>query len=142
MPETNPTPEASAEPTPLEFLASLHNAPTPDQIAALKSEVPNGAIRGFSPDGKRCFLLRGMTGIEMREIQKSIPEQASDSERDFKIAAVCACCVWTNTSRTGKLDPTALRASTAGLPETLFLNIEILSDYFAPAQILNMSFDL
>lgn len=134
---TTPEPQSFTD-----FLKSLDNAPTPDQLAALKAEVPNGAIRGFSPDGKRCFLMRGISGVEMREIQKNIPQNASDPEAEFKILAVCAACVWTNFGRVGKLDPVTLRAATAGLPDTLFMIVENLSDFFAPAQILNMTFDL
>lgn len=136
------TPDDSGPKSFQEFLGSLDNAPTADQIKALKAEVPNGAIRGFSPDGKRCFLMRGISGVEMRELQKGIPANSSDPEAEFKVVADCAACVWTNVSRTGKLDPLSLRAATAGLPDTLFAIVENLSDFFAPAQIHQMSFDL
>jgi hypothetical protein len=150
---TNPTPGAepredagAPEPnkpkTPQQFMASLPGAPTADQIAALKAEVPNGVIRGFSPDGKRLFLMRAITGLEMRELQKNVIPNASDPEGEFKILAVCAACVWTNAFRSGKIEQASLRAATAGLPDTLFSIVEELSDYFPPVQIAQMSFEL
>lgn len=134
--------ESDSQKTPQQILDGFAGAPTAEQIANFKSQVPNGAVRAFSPDGKRMFLLRGITGLEMRELQKSVVANAAEPEAEFKILAVCAACLWTNTSGSRKLDPAVLRASTAGLPDSLFSIIELLSDFFAPSQLLNMSFDL
>jgi hypothetical protein len=142
-PNATPTESDAKEPqSPQEILDTFPGSPTAEQIAAFKSQVPNGAVRGFSPDGKRLFLLRGITGIEMRELQKSIVANASEPEAEFKIIASCAAVVWTNTTRNGKLDQATLRASSAGLADSLFFHVEQLSDFFPPAQLMQMSFDL
>ena len=144
MPDPVATPsESTKEPqTPQEILDTFAGSPTAEQIAAFKSQVPNGAIRAFSPDGKRMFLLRGISGLEMRELQKSIVANAAEPEAEFKILAACAATVWTNATRNGKMDQATLRSATAGLPDSLFMIVEQLSDFFAPAQIMNMTFDL
>lgn len=139
------TPQESEQPqTGQEFLATLNGAPTQAQLDSWKKEVPNGALRGFSPDGKRCYILRGITGQEMRNIQGVIPESLGPEagEAEFKLNAVSLACMWTSTTRSGKLEPNVLRSGTAGLPDTLFAIVENLSDYFAPVQIMNLSFEL
>jgi hypothetical protein len=139
-----PTPESPVNkpPSPVEFLAKLPGAPSKEHIASLKQQVPNGTIRLFSPDGKRAFLMRGITGLEMRELQTAIPTNATDPEGEFKLLAVAKACVWASTTPSGKLDAISLRAGTAGLPETLFHVVEELSDYRNPAQVFEMSADL
>jgi len=135
-------PEAPKEKTPMEYLLALPGAPTEAQVKGWKAQVPNGVLRIFTPDLKRFFLLRGLSGLEMRKVQESIPQNSSDPEADFKLGAVALTCIWTNITVNNKLDEMTLRSGSAGLPETLFSIVENLSDYFAPAQVMQMCSDI
>lgn len=112
-------------------------APAEAQIEAWKEQVPNGNLALWTPpDGKRFFILRGITGIEMRELGERMPANASDADYEYKLQLCCAAVVWTNTTPTNKLRPEELRASTAGLVQSLSSLIETLSDFFPPAQLI------
>src|ERR1035441_5094807 len=74
MNETTDTDQQAAAPqdpqTPAEFLALFPGAPTPDQIEAYRKMVPGGRLRLLPmKDGKRLFLLRGFTALELAAIQ-------------------------------------------------------------------------
>lgn len=130
--------------TPQEFLASLPGAPTPDQIAAWKAQAPNNRVEMFTPDGKRAFILRGLTGLELTQIQKQIQAMAtptSDPDLEMQIASVIKAAVWTNVGN-GKLSDVQLRTGTAGLPSTLFSIVTRLSDFMDPQQINLLSAEL
>jgi hypothetical protein len=140
MPETQESPKEPQ--TPQELMASIANAPSPEQIAAWKSQAPNGNIYGFSPDAKRVYILRGLTGVEMRQFDKDLPETTPDRDFEFQAAALSAACLWTNSTRSTKLEPATLRAATFGIVPTLWQVVEQLSDHFPPAQVMAMVFDL
>ena len=131
--------------TPQEFLASLPNAPTAAQIAAWKQQAPNNRIELFTPDGKRAFILRGLTGLELSTIQKQIQGMATataDPDLEMQIASVVKATLWTNVGPNGRLDATILRIGTAGLPSTLFTKVTKLSDFMDPQQIEMLSAEL
>lgn len=151
MPEENavPTTEAPAPTkttmTPQEFLASLAGAPTADQIASWKTQAPNQRIEVFSPDGKRAFIVRGLTGLEFTQIQKQIQAMATptaDPDLEMQIAAVVKATVWTNSGTSGKLTDIVLRTGSAGLPSTLFAKVTKLSDFMDPQTIEMLSAEL
>jgi hypothetical protein len=141
----DPKPESKANMTPQEFLATLPGAPTADQIAAWKSQAPNNRLEVFTPDGKRAFIMRGLTGLELTQIQKQIQGMAtpsSDPDLEMQIASVVKSTVWTNVGIAGKLTDVVLRTGTAGLPSTLFSKVTKLSDFMDPQQIEFLSAEL
>lgn len=148
---TNSTPDTTVDApkktslTPQEFLASLPGAPTVDQIAAWKVQAPNNRLEVFSPEGKRAFILRGLTGLEFTQIQKQLQNmatQVSDPDLEMQIAAVVKAVVWTNVGQNGRLTDVILRTGTAGLPSTLFTKVTKLSDFMDPQQIELLSAEL
>lgn len=125
-----------------EFLDSLAGAPTTDQIATWKMQAPNNAVEGFTPDGKRAFIMRGLTGLELSQIQKTIQSMAtavSDPDLETQIAAVVKATVWTNVGTLGRLTDVILRTGSAGLPSTLFSIVTKLSDFMDPQKIEMLS---
>lgn len=138
-------PKVKANMTPQEFLASLPAAPTAEQIALWKSQAPNNRVQVFSPDGKRAYIMRGLTGMELTQIQKQLQGMAtavSDPDLELQILSVCKAVVWTNSGVNGRLTDTILRTGTAGLPSTLFAKVTNLSDFMEPQQIEMLSADL
>ncbi len=134
-PETKPAP-----PTPLEFLLKQPGAPTVARINELKQQVPGGRLRVFATsDGKRVYLLRGFSGLEMAEVQKAVPANSTRPEEDYVLRMAARCVVWTNSSPTGQLDPTVLQACGAGLPGTLFTMMSHLSDFVDPEMLDQLS---
>jgi hypothetical protein len=129
------------KPTPFEFLTSLPGAPTHARLEELKQQVPGGRLRVFSPDGKRAFLLRGFSGLEMERVQKQVANLA-DPEASYIRNIVANCVVWTNIVPEAKIDATLLQTAGAGLPQTLFTIISNLSDYFDPEMIDVLSGDV
>lgn len=128
--------------TPVEFLATVEGAPTPEQIQSWKREVLNGKVRLFNPDGKRVYLLRGLNGMEVRALESRIPGNSSYPEIEQQMLAVEAATLWTNTTPSKKLDVQVLKASGAGLPATLFQIVSELSDFMDPVQVAQRSGDL
>lgn len=136
---------------PYEYLATFKGAPTKAQIEALKTQAPNGVIRIFAP-GKRAYLVRGITGLELQGIQTTIPEnlgaglppeqRAAKVESEVSLAVSARCVVWTSTTQDGKLTVEQLRAGSAGLPSTLFNLITYLSDFLDPEALQVMSAEL
>jgi hypothetical protein len=124
--------------TPAEFLASLPGSPTAEQIEAWKQQAPNNHIELVTPDGKRAFILRGITGLELSQIQSNLEKMATPTtnpELEVQIASVVKACLWTNVGPSGRLTDVLLRTGTAGLPQTLFVVVSRLSDFFDPQQI-------
>jgi hypothetical protein len=139
------TPTAKTVMTPQEFLASLPGAPTPEQVAGWKAQAPNNRLEVFSPEGKRAFIMRGLTGLELTQIQKQIQSMATpaaDPDLEMQIASVVKATVWTNVGVNGKLTDVILRTGTAGLPSTLFSKVTKLSDFMDPQQIEMLSAEL
>lgn len=139
------TPVVKSVMTPQEFLASLAGAPAPEMISNWKLQAPNNKVELFSPDGKRAFILRGLTGLELTTIQKQIQQMAtptSDPDLEMQIASIIKACVWTNVGPNGKLTDILLRNGTAGLPSTLFSIITKLSDFMDPQKIEMLSAEL
>lgn len=130
--------------TPQEFLASLPGAPTEEQRAAWKQQAPNNRIELFSPDGKRAYILRGLTGLELTQIQKQVQQiqGVSDIDLEMSISAVTKATLWTNAGLNGKLSDVSLRTGSAGLPSTLFAIVTKLSDFMDPQKIEMMSAEL
>lgn len=133
-----------------EFVASLPGAPTTDQITSWKAQAPNGRIRAYAPDaavnGKRTYILRGLTGLEFTQIQKQIQSMATpaaDPDLEVQIASVVRATLWTNVgSNGGKLTDVILRTGAAGTPSALFAIITELSDFADPQKLEFLSADL
>lgn len=145
MAETAETPQVKANQTPEEFLASLPEAPTQEQITTWKAQAPNGRINMFTPDGKRVYIMRGLTGLELSAIQKKLSSMATpvaDPDMELQIEAVCKATVWTNAAPQNRLTDVILRTGTAGLPSSLFVKVSDLSDFMDPQKIEMMSADL
>ena len=140
----NPVEEPKAQKpiTPAEFLASIPGAPSPQQIETWKREVPSHRVKLFAPDKDRAFIVRGISGLEMASIQKTIPANATDPDGEVQRAAVEKAVLWTNTTASGKLTRTELLAGSAGLPLAIFTVIAELSDYLAPEYIEQVSGEL
>jgi hypothetical protein len=136
--------KSPASMTPQEFLASLAGAPTADQIAAWKAQAPNNRIEVFTPDGKRAFIERGLTGLELTQIQKQVQQiqGSSDPDLEMQIASVVRATLWTNVGQGNKLTDVVLRTGSAGLPSTLFAIVTRLSDFMDPQQINLLSAEL
>jgi DNA-binding NarL/FixJ family response regulator len=137
-----PDPAEQAPMTPAEFLASLPDAPSSDLISQWKAQAPNGRIKVFTPDGKRAYILRGLSGLEMGQVQQNIPKNSTNPELDVQISSVVKAVLWTNTTQGNRLQDVTLRAASAGLPLTLFTLVSELSDFFDPARLEVMSGDL
>jgi hypothetical protein len=142
LPVTEPVNKANM--TPQEFLASLPGAPTADQISGWKLQAPNNRLEVFTPDGKRAFIIRGLTGLELTQIQKMVQQIAgvTDADLEVQIASVVKAVVWTNVGQSGRLTDVILRTGTAGLPSTLFAKVTKLSDFMDPQQIEMLSAEL
>src|SRR5665213_2117967 len=145
VPETPAAePTSKANMTPQEFLASLPGAPTADQVTTWKQQAPNNRLEVFTPDVKRAFIIRGLTGLELTQIQKLVQQIAgvTDPDLETQIAAVVKAVVWTNVGQSGRLTDVTLRTGTAGLPSTLFAKVTKLSDFMDPQQIEMLSAEL
>lgn len=148
MTETNETPVVVDKKTELsgaEFLATLVGAPSAEQVEAWKQQAPNNRIELFTPDGKRAYIVRGITGTELAQIQKQVQGMAtpsSDPDLEVQIAAVVRSTLWTNVGSGGHLTDVILRTGAAGLPSTLFAKVTKLSDFFDPQQIEFLSAEL
>lgn len=136
---------------PYEYLATFPGAPTKAQVEAFKTQAPNGIIRLFAP-GKRIFLVRGFSGMELQAIQAQIPDnlganlapeaRAAKVEQEVALKAVARCVVWTSTTKDGKLTEEQLRVGSAGLPSTLFNLITYMSDFLDPDALQILSAEL
>jgi len=136
---------------PYVYLSTFPGAPTKDQVENLKAQAPNGTIRIFAP-GKRVYLVRGISGLELQSVQAQIPDnlgaglspeaKAAKVEGEVALAVSAKCVVWTSTTNTGKLTAEQLRGGSAGLPSTLFNLITYMSDFLDPEALQIMSAEL
>jgi hypothetical protein len=132
--------------TPFEFIKSINpNAPDEQTIRSWQAQAPGNRIRFFqTTDLKRLFIMRGLGGSELAEIQAklspSIPPERLQSELMMQIAV--RCCLWTSVSSDGKLTDLMLRGAGAGLPQTLNQVINVLSDYCEPETIERLCIEL
>ena len=137
---------------PWDFLLTFPNAPTKATVEAWKKQAPNGIIRLFAPgNGKRVYLVRGISGTELKGIQSQIPDnlganlapeaRAAKVEGELSVLVASKCVVWTNTVD-GKLTKEQLELGSAGLPSTLFNIIMYLSDFLDPSSLELMSVEL
>lgn len=130
--------------TPFEFLALFPGSPTPDQIETYRKMVPGGRLRLLPmTDGKRLFLLRGFTALELQGIQADASKAAPDKQ-DYAVQCTIAvrCTLWTSMTTTGRLTDVNLAAAGAGLAPTLHYAITDLSDYTTPQILEQLYIDL
>jgi len=129
---------------PYELIKSK-GGPSKDDIAVSKAQTPNGRIKIFTLDGgERIYLLRAVSLLEMAGLQKQLPRNADQETiaRELPLLVVSKCCVWTNTTKSGKVTGEELKAGAAGLPTTLYQFIEQMSDFVDPASFDLISTDL
>jgi hypothetical protein len=136
---------------PYEYLATFPNAPNKNTIELMRAQTPNGIIRIFAP-GKRVFLVRGLSGMELQGIQAQIPSnlgagladeaKAAKIEAEVALHAAAKGVIWTSITTDGKITADQLRAGSAGLPSTLFNLITYLSDFFDPQALELLSTEL
>lgn len=138
---------------PFEFLQTFPNAPSRAVIDSWKQQAPNGIIRLFSPgNAKRVYLVRGITGYELKQVQSQVPEnlganlspeaRAAKIEGEISVGATVKCVVWTSETPDGKLTKEKLEGGSAGLPSSLFNLITYLSDFLDPEALNLMSAEL
>lgn len=129
--------------TPMELLAEYENAPSPAKVQAWKSQAPGGRLRlvPLPPDAKRAFLLRALSGVELAEISRSIPQNSSNPEYEIRLRIVIRCILWSTERGENPFSEIDLRAGTAGLVDTLHSMVQHLSDYHDPAFLLNYAVD-
>lgn len=132
--------------SPMAYLATIPGAPTEAQLTLIKAQAPGGRVRLFtSSDGKRVYIMRGFSGLELKAIQGRIPAGISPQNypEELQKAIAVACCVWTNAGQDGKLTDAILHGSSgAGLAIALHEVAAMLSDYMSPEQIEQYSADL
>ena len=136
---------------PYDYLATIPGAPTKDQVEAMKLQAPNGIVR-LLVIGKRVYLVRGMSGLELQNIQSQIPDnlgagltpeaRSAKIEGEIQLHAAAKCTIWTNTIKDGKFTVEQLRGGSAGLPSTLFNLITYMSDFIDPEALNVMSIEL
>lgn len=137
---------------PMAYLQTVPGAPTKETIEAWKAQAPNGTIHIFAPSKKRVYLVRGISGLELTNLQSRIPEnlganlppeqRAAKIEGELQLLVAAHCVVWTNTTQDHKLTPEVLKVGSAGLPNTLFNLISWLSDFLDPDTIQLMTGEL
>jgi hypothetical protein len=129
---------------PYDFLATIKGAPSRASIESLKSQTPNNRLRVFSPEGKRVYIVRGISALELNKLQNQVSEKTNPekAEQELHIAIAAACVVWTNQSESGRLTEVELRAGSAGLPVSLFELVSWLSDFIAPEAFGALSAEL
>lgn len=139
---------------PFEFLQTFPNAPSKATVEAWKAQAPNGIVRIFSPGtgAKRAYIVRGISGQELRFLQSQLPEnlgagltpeaRAAKIELETSLRVGAHCTLWTSTTQDTKLTQQQLDGGSAGLPSTLFNLITYLSDFLDPESINLMSAEL
>lgn len=135
MSEKTSTEQQPKEPqTPLDYLALFPGAPSAAQIEMLKAQVPGGRLRLLPmKDGKRIFLLRGFTAVELQMIQQTVAKAAPEKQLyQMQVLLAIRCTQWTSISKSGELTELELNSSGAGLAATLHHAIMDLSDYNDP----------
>lgn len=125
----------------LQLIESL-GGPSPAEIEVMRSNSPGGRIRVFSLDNRRYFIVRSISGMELATIQKGIPTNSTDPEKDIQIGVASLCTLWTNSTVEKKLSEAALRFGPAGLPSSIWALVAILSDFADPADFQTCSVEL
>lgn len=136
---------------PYDFLATFPNAPSKASVDSFKAQAPNGVVRILAL-GKRAYIVRGISGLELQQVQAEIPDNLGanlspearaakiEGEVSLKVSGRCVC--WTSSTPDGKLNAELLRVGSAGLPSTLFNLITYLSDFIDPEAINLLSAEL
>jgi hypothetical protein len=134
MPDLTTEEIAPAEPkTPWDFLALFPNAPTQQAIEAMRMQVPGGRLRLLPmKDGKRLFLLRAFTALEMISAQAEAGKVAPEKQLAMMQSILVTRCILWNSINGGKLTEADLMNSGAGLASTLYHAIADLSDFVEP----------
>jgi len=146
--------EKSAQQTladPFDFLQTFKNAPSKATIESWKAQAPNGTVRMLAL-GKRVYIVRGISGLELMTIQNNIPDNLGASlspearqqkvEQEISLNVASRCVVWTSSTPDGKLTVEQLRGGSAGLPSTLFALITYMSDFIEPDAFSILSAEL
>lgn len=130
--------------SPYDFLATIEGAPDKTAIETMKRSTPNNRIRVFSPDAKRVFLVRGVSGLELSNLQKQLPANVNPDKAESELALLVGATsvMWTNTTTNNKLTAEDLRLGSAGLPATLFQLVSFLSDFVDPEALNALSSEL
>jgi len=131
--------------TPLQFLQGFTDAPDQETIDSWKSQAPGHRIRMWhSTDGKRVYLLRGISALELIQVQATLPAGLTPEKLPLaqQNAIASRCCVWTSDSFDHRLSELQLQAAGAGLGQTLQEIIFQLSDFTDPMTIERCSADL
>lgn len=120
--------------TPFDLLALFPDAPTPAQIDIYRQQVPGARLRLLPmKDGRRLFLLRGFTAIELQRVQQEATKVAPEKQLyQLQVLMASMCTLWTSISKSGRLTEVELNSSGAGLAATLYHAIMDLSDYNDP----------
>jgi hypothetical protein len=143
--ETNETNESEGPVTPFEFLKQFKGAPDENKINEMKHSAPGNRLRMFtSSDGKKVYVLRGISAFELEQLQNGIlktilPEKYPAA---LKNSLAAKCVVWTNATPTGRISEVEFKSLGAGLVDTLHEVISELSDYMESPQIRQFSADL
>lgn len=129
---------------PYEFLATFRGAPSKAHLEALKASTPNGRLRLFYPDTKRVFILRGLSGLELANLQKQIPANMApaNQEQELQFHVGSLATVWSSATPTGKVTAEELRTGSAGLPSSIFQIVSWLSDFMEPQVLEALSVEL
>lgn len=143
-PVAEPTSEPKQPQTPFDFLALFPGAPTEAQVENYRTMVPGGRLRLLPmPDGKRLFLLRGFTALELLAGQEQAVKLSQEKQLAFlQTTMATRCTLWCSVVPSGKLQETDLAASGAGLASTLYSAIADLSDFMEPAVLDQLYIDL
>lgn len=130
--------------SPIEYLATIPGAPSQGQIDEWKQQAPGGrvALLALPPDGKTVFILRGLSGLDMLDIQKRIPANAENPQRDLEHYSIARAVLWTNLTHDGRLDEFNIKSFGAGLPSSLMTKVMELSYFMSPETVEAMSGDL
>ena len=140
-----PDAEKKTPVSPLEFLQTFTGAPTIETINDWKTQVPGARLKIFtSSDAKRIYVLRGVNALELAQLQASLPANLPQEKlfAELQIQLAAKCTLWTNDTKDGKLSPEGIKASGAGLAQTLHEIIFQLSDFMDPETIDRLTADL
>lgn len=129
--------------TPSDYLALFPGSPSPAQVESYRQQVPGGRLRLLPmPDGKRLFLLRAFTALELAGVQAELQRIPEDKQANhLQVQMSIRCCLWTSVVKTGKLTENDLASSGAGLASSLYFAITDLSDFTAPAVLEQLFVD-
>jgi hypothetical protein len=131
--------------TPFDFLQTFPGAPDQATIESWKAQAPGRRVRLYhSTDAKRAYVLRGISALELAQVQTSLPANLTPEKVPGALQNVVAirCTIWASETPDHKLSELVLQASGAGLAQTLHEIVCQLSDYADPVTIERCSADL